>query len=68
MTTTVNERRIRRAMARSYARARAALRDAREAGSDFAKAVAMELVREVRRINADRRRAIRLGRTVEATR
>lgn len=64
----MDARRIRRAMARSYENARAAIRGAREVGSDFAKAVAMEVVREVRRINRDRRRALRAGHPVEASR
>lgn len=60
----LDEKRIRRAIKKGYATAREAIADARECGSEFAKRVALETVREIRKTNADRRRALRLGHTV----
>lgn len=60
----LNERRIRRAIKASYAKARAAIAEAREANSEFAKRVALETVREIRKRNSDRRRALALGHTI----
>lgn len=60
----LNEKRIKRAMKASYKKAHEALADARESGSEFSKRVAFEVVCEVRRMNAERRRALRLGRPV----
>lgn len=60
----LDEKRIRRAIKKSYAKAREAIAQARDSGSEFAARVALETVREVRKMNADRRRALRLGHPV----
>ncbi len=60
----LNERRIRKAIKASYAKARAAIADARESRGEFFKKAALEVVQECRRLNADRRRALACGSTV----
>jgi hypothetical protein len=62
--TTIDPRRVRRAIKRDTALARAAIHEARFDGGTFAARVALETVARVRKNNADRRRALRLGRRV----
>jgi hypothetical protein len=63
----MNEKRIKKAIAASYAKAREKIAEAREAGTLFAYRVAMEWVQEIRRLNSDRRRALKAGHPVERT-
>lgn len=59
----MDTKRIKRAIKKSFAAAREAIKNARECPSAFNKRVAIETVIYHRKLNADRRRAMSLGRT-----
>ena len=63
----MNPKRIRKAMARTFERAREALKNAREcqeAGYIIGLRASLEVVAECRKLNADRRRALRENKTI----
>lgn len=60
----IDSKRLRRAIKRDTLKALAAIQEARFDGSTFAREVALETVDRVRRNNAGRRLALRLGRAV----
>jgi hypothetical protein len=63
----MNSKRIERAIKRSYAAARSALavgRDCKTTGDIIGYRAALETVAECRKLNAQRREALRLGHTI----
>ena len=62
----INEKRIRKAMKKSFKDARIAIAEARESGTPFAKGLAIEIVTYHRKLNAGRLRALVAGSTVAA--